>query len=146
MILNDIPHPARKRIILLDDECRNLLTAFRKGAEDEILLEHVEKIEQIWEDLNGDLPSSDSKSFFSRHMFFVRHYIEEENRPKCEDDVRYLTSKDIPGIIKSLDAATSTPSYHPRIAERVFPPIKRQEFDSAIRRAFAVLKTALVEK
>lgn len=146
MIISDLPHPSSKRLLSFEKACKALRRGFQENDTVDELKTKLDVAESIWESIHEELPLSESRGFADRHFHFIRYYLDEDNPSKCIDDSRDLIERDIPGIMKTVTLGISEATYHPKISERVFPPLKRQEFDSAVRRAFAVLKSELVEK
>ncbi len=123
-----------------------LLVAFSEDKPATELLNALGAIQDLWTTTDPYVPQSKSKSYLNQHLRFLELHLRNDEPDKCEVDARSLVNLDIPGVLKSLKAHAGTPIYNEILQARVESLLLQQEYDSAIRRAFTVLKKAIINK
>ena len=112
------------------------------GAE---LLEALDDVDTAESRLRELLPIHfETNSELSRHTYFLRYYLERNLPQNCRDDAAQLVSLDIPQLEASFNDWCLN-----RLDDDLFRAtsglLEAGEFDSAIRKAFVVLKEALCQ-
>src|SRR5690606_17354317 len=78
---------------------------------------------------------------------FLQYYLEQDAQESCVNDISDILKFDLPHVEKTLRSRIKNDdSYDAEFAEKIGPLIRDQHFDSAIRRAFVILKERLVKR
>lgn len=82
-----------------------------------------------------------------RHSHWMIHWLEKGEVESCKSDIVDLTETDLPGAMGALKAWSNGLAYvDADLRQEIAPLIRTRQFDSAIRKAFVVLKTRLCQK
>lgn len=107
---------------------------------DELLLDARGLIKRM-EYLNSVLPEGCSLENGLRHAGFMIHYLEKDDLESCRGDVRDIIMFDLPEGAASIRSWANELTYSDReLRDELRVLIRTGQFDSAIRKAFVVLK------
>lgn len=82
-----------------------------------------------------------------RHSSWMVHWLTKNDVASCTDDVHGIVDRDLPQAIANIQEWANKLTYvDADLRQEIAPLIRTRQFDSAIRKAFVVLKTRLVEK
>jgi Protein of unknown function (Hypoth_ymh) len=82
-----------------------------------------------------------------RHTHFMIYYLERAEIGNCAGDITGIRDYDLPGVGKALREWSSKLAWVDADLRRdILPLIRFCQFDSAIRKAFVILKTRLCRK
>lgn len=99
------------------------------------------------ENLATMLPDKAMAGGALRHSSWMIHWLEKGNVDGCKGDIVDLTENDLPSAISALKAWSNGLAYvDADLRQDIAPLIRTRQFDSAIRKAFVVLKTRLCQK
>jgi hypothetical protein len=137
----------RDRIIALVDFAKNVRIRFESGVQADLLLSDARSLKVLADQLIESLPQEiKNVSNLSRHVSWMIHWLEKDSIRSCEDDVVAICDFDIPEIEKAFLAWTKRQEhYDQELSNAVANLVLRQERDSAIRKAFVILKKRLVK-
>jgi hypothetical protein len=83
----------------------------------------------------------------ARHLHFLRYYLEQNQIEKCRQDIKNICRLDVPKLEQAVRAEVGSEDQHdPEFIEKIGPLLRDQHLDSAIRRAFVILKERLVKR
>lgn len=93
------------------------------------------------------LPEKGMAGSASRHAAFLVHYLEKGNPASCLQDIVDICEHDLPAIVKQVRNWSNKMAYvDVDLRAGLSSLIRAREFDSAIRKAFVILKTRLCSK
>jgi hypothetical protein len=82
-----------------------------------------------------------------RHMHFMIHYLEKDRRSSCEQDIKDILQFDLPEARNRIKSWANNLHYvDADIRSELSVLIRTGQFDSAIRKAFVLLKTRICER
>jgi Protein of unknown function (Hypoth_ymh) len=99
------------------------------------------------ENLKQMMPEGTSIGSGLRHAGWMIHWLERSDKRSCRQDITDILSTDLPAARNSLKKWANELTYlDVGLREELSPLIRFKEFDSAIRKAFVVLKDRICEK
>lgn len=121
--------------------------AFEAGRSSDDLLQDVDNLEAIYENLLVVLPDGVGRSNMGRHLYFMDYYLKRDDQESCRGDVRDILNHDLPEIEENFrEWVKDAEHYDESLRRAVSELIARREYDSAIRKAFVILKERLVHR
>ena len=125
-----------------------LRQAFEADRPSDDLLADAQNLAVLFENLRSMLPEGlRDVSNFSRHIGWMQGNLRRNAAKSSRSDIDYICSYDIPTLEKAfIHWCASADHYDRELAEKIGDLIARQEFDSAVRKAFVLLKAWLVVK
>ena len=99
------------------------------------------------ENLLAMLPEGVGSGNLRRHAHFLEYWLAAGNTSNCADDIRDIVASDIPTCRRSIQRWSEKLEYvDVELRKQVSPLIRTRQFDSAIRKAFVILKSRLCRK
>ena len=126
----------------------NLRTKFDNNAEVDNLTLDTANLEQLYNNLLGILPKEiQTCSNLERHLYFMKYYLKRNDIKSNRGDINDICEHDIAEIEKAFLLWCKQPKhYDDELAKGVSDLLAKQEIDSAVRKAFAILKTRLTRQ
>jgi len=126
----------------------NLRARFSQGAPPEELLKDRDNLDCLCKKLNELLPEEiRGRSNLERHLAWMRYWLREAKPHMCRGDIEVICSHDIPTLEKYFhEWCIASTHYDEDLIQKISDLLIRQEYDSAIRKAFVILKSRLVAK
>jgi len=128
-------------------ECAELLRGkFQAEVNPQELLTDVRNLASLCSNLTELLPHEvRHETYLRRHLAFMEKYLSEGDPESCKSDIADICGRDVPGLEHRFqDWCTGTGHYDQQLVEQVKQLFIRGEYDSAIRKAFVILKDRLV--
>ncbi len=120
---------------------------FKKGRDAEELLLDAKALLKRLEYLFSILPEGVTIGYTRRHINFMIRYLERSNTASCKQDIDDIVRYDLPEITQQIRQWGNNLQYvDADLRSEISTLIKTNQFDSAIRKAFVVLKTRLCDK
>ena len=120
---------------------------FDAGAEPAEILRDVELLEAAHQALEEVLPAGVDRGNLARHIHFLGYYLKLNQPENCRDDIGTICRVDLPRLERAIqDHAGDDDQHDAEFVERIGPLLRDQHLDSAVRRAFVLLKERLVRK
>lgn len=112
------------------------------------LLIDAENLASLFDHLEKKLPQEVGlDSSLERHLYFMKKRLGEEKPELCQQDIEDICSDDITKLEKSFrDWCGSSIHYDQELRDKISELLLQREYDSAIRKAFVILKSRLVDK
>ena len=99
------------------------------------------------ENLYAMLPEGRMIGNALRHTGFMLHYLERNDVKSCSGDIIDICEHDLLGVSKAMREWSSKLAWiDAELRRDILPLIRFCQFDSAIRKAFVILKTRLCRK
>lgn len=118
---------------------------FDAKADPEDLLHDSEFLGAAYKQLCRMLPNGVTGGNFTRHVGFMETYLKKGQPDNCRDDIDDICSLDLPALEKAFrDWAAGQQHYDAEFAEKLGRLLAEQHLDSAVRKAFVLLKERLV--
>lgn len=93
------------------------------------------------------LPEKGMVGSARRHAGFLIHYLEKGSTTSCAQDIVDICDHDLPAMVKHVRNWSNKMAYvDVDLRAGLSPLVRAREFDSAIRKAFVILKTRLCNK
>lgn len=120
-------------------------TAFEEGRAPSELISDTENLAALYDTLKDMLPESIRRvSNIGRHLYFMRLRLGEGSPDLCRSDINDICGYDIPSIEKAFrDWTRSNEHYDDELSRKIQDLVARHEYDSAVRKAFVILKERL---
>jgi hypothetical protein len=146
-------------VLLYEKQVRNHIRKIREYAVDirgrfecgrpaRELLRDAEHLRHLVEELVVMLPkevSDESTGSLHRHQAWLVRRLREGDPEACRSDIEDICARDLDAIEEEFVNWT-TARFDEELAEKVTTLLARREWDSAIRKAFVVLKSRLVKR
>ena len=104
------------------------------------------------EDFHSVLPPILSARFQSghgylmRHLYFIDYYLERDSPDSCMGDAVDIAQHDLPGVLESFDQwYESQAPFDTGLGSRIEPFIRGGQLNAAIREAWVIFKTRIVD-
>lgn len=108
------------------------------------LLQDTEILGAAYDHLLRLLPDGVAAGNFVRHRHFMKIYLKSGQPELCRSDIEDICEVDLPALEKAFrDWCASQQHYDASFAEKVGPLLFEQHLDSAVRKAFVILKERL---
>lgn len=116
----------------------------QRSADD--LLSDVENLRPLYEGLITLLPERvGDLGNFGRHLYFLDYWLSRGAADSCRGDIDDILRLDLPALEEGFrDWCANAEHYDEALASAVGDLIARREYDSAVRKAFVILKSRLV--
>lgn len=124
----------------------NLREKFAERRPVEELLRDASNLAVMYEDLVKILPEEVKVTGnFGRHLGWMKQRLTEDRPDLCQGDISDICDLDIPALEKAFRDWCAKPAhYDPELAAKIGGLVLQREYDSAIRRAFVILKSRIV--
>lgn len=134
-----------ERIKKLEDCAAALRKRFKTRASAKVLLPDAKALVALYDELISVMPKESIYVGNSRrHLGFLIHYLERDDKKSSLSDVVDLNDTDLPAIREYYRAwLEKSAAVDPELQEKVVGLLNKREFDSAIRKAFIVLTSRL---
>jgi Protein of unknown function (Hypoth_ymh) len=120
---------------------------FDAGREAKELLLDAKALDVRVENLYAMLPEGGMIGSALRHTRFMIYYLERDDPKSCAGDILAICEYDLPGVREALrDWSSKLAWVDADLRRDILPLIRFCQFDSAIRKAFVILKTRLCRK
>lgn len=147
MIFRAFEHRALTELARVQELAILVRDRFDAGADPGEILMAVEVLEAAHQSLEAVLPPGVSSGYLSRHMRFLRMYLESNQPELCRDDIVDICQRDLPQISRALHALPVNAGEHDaEFSQKIAPLIRDQHLASAVREAFVILKERLVTR
>ena len=88
---------------------------------------------------------SEHANMLMRHMWFIHHWLEQDQPGRCVGDPIEIVNNDLPGVLQHYDEWNNQQSFGvSELSSRIEPFIKTGQLNAALREAWAVFKTRMV--
>lgn len=136
----------RDQIEKLREYACNVLTKFQAQAPTAELLIDARNLKQIYDILQDMLPHEiKDVGNCGRHIYWIIHWLEKDAPKSCESDIAEICSQDIKDIEKAFRKwCAKQDHYDSELTSNIASLLVKQEWDSAVRKAFVILKERLV--
>jgi hypothetical protein len=132
-----------ERVRVLAERIKHKFETKAKAPE---LLQDRELLKSVYEQLRRILPSGLSEGNFERHLGFMEYYLLRNDTGACYKDIEDICKVDLTALEKSFrDWCASQEHYDAEFAQKVSPLLQERQLDSAVRKAFVLLKERLVK-
>jgi hypothetical protein len=123
----------------------NLLLKFEANAEPSELLRDTENLKMLYQNFNEMVPKEvRGTSNFSRHLWFMGKHLSDGSINACKGDISDICNHDLRLIEEAFRKwCKNQDHYDKELSLAISGLLIRQEFDSAIRKAFVILKSRL---
>lgn len=120
---------------------------FDAGRDAAELLLDAKALDMRMDNLHAMLPEGTMIGSALRHTRFMIYWLERDKVKDCASDIIGICEYDLPGVSKALREWSSKLAWVDADLRRdILPLIRFCQFDSAIRKAFVILKTRLCRK
>ena len=128
----------------LYDKALDIFNVFEAADIAELQRQREELHTQVERFLNvSGLDWSDCRNL-SRHLHFLKYWLDREDKQGCFSDVKDIVFNDLPTTLKNLVKSTPQDSHFDQsLRDAVLPLVQGGHYDSAIRKAFIVLSDRL---
>jgi hypothetical protein len=97
--------------------------------------------------LHAMMPDGTSSGNLRRHSAWMVHWLERDDIRSCEQDIKDIVDFDLPYTKSQVEKWSRQLVYvDAELREQVLPLLRTKQFDSAIRKAFVILKARLCAK
>lgn len=118
---------------------------FLAGATPEDILADRDIVETAYKQLDKLLPPEVDRGDFERHLNWIQYWMGQNKPESCRRDVESLCDFDLPHLERGFrDWAASHTHYDAEFAAQVGPLLRDRHLDSAVRKAFVILKERMV--
>lgn len=132
------------RFETIDSHAHDLRKLFESEASISQLQSTREYLLAACESLAEACPIGYQGTYLGRHLAFLKHYLDKAEPQKCHNDIVNICEKDLPQYHERVvDWFLSSANYDPDLKAGVTPLLMSSQWDSAIRKAFTLLKTRL---
>lgn len=116
-----------------------------RGA-DELLLD-AQALNVRAMSLDVMMPEGTNSGSLLRHANFLVYWLERDDIPSCTQDIIDIVDSDLPYCKSQVEGWSRELVYvDAELREQVLPLLRTKQFDSAIRKAFVILKSRLCAK
>lgn len=138
----------RDEFLKLREYANNVRQKFQRDAQPEDLLLDVKSLRSHYERLEEMLPEQiQGQSNTGRHIGFMEHYLQKGDCDACSSDIEDLCERDITELEDAFQAWCKNPDhYDSELVRAISDLLAHRQFDSAIRKAFIVLKERLCKR
>lgn len=119
---------------------------FETGAKAPELLKDCELLEAAYDQLMELLSGAVSEGNFPRHLWFMQYYLERNTPEECRKDIEDICKLDLPALeLAFRDWCTGHQHYDEEFTEKISKLLVGRHLDSAVRKAFVLLKKRLIK-
>ena len=124
----------------------NLKAKFEASAPSAELLMDAQNLKQMYDALNEMLPKEvRNVSYFGRHISWMNSNLKQDRAKSSIGDINDICGNDLKAIEDAFRAwCGKQDHYDAELQDAVSKLVIRHEFDSAVRKAFVILKERLV--
>jgi hypothetical protein len=120
---------------------------FDAGRDAEELILDAKALDLRMDNLAAMLPEPSMAGRGPSHCGWMLHWLEKGQVASCSSDIHDICNHDLPSTAKAIREWSSRLAYvDADLRHDIAPLIRTRQFDSAIRKAFVVLKTRLCKK
>lgn len=131
----------------LHDLAKRFQDRYSAGGPSADLVQDLRVLEAAYTQLDSALPQEVDRGHLDRHLYWIGYWLGRNEPENCRGDVEGLVSFDLAGLENGFRAwAASRQHYDRQFAEGVAPLLKGRHLDSAVRKAFVVLKERMVNR
>lgn len=118
---------------------------FDAGRSTDELLGDAENLRELHATLREILPKEvRDKSNLGRHLAFMTDFLRKGQPSRCRNDIDEILNLDLPNLESAFrEWCRSLAHYDEELAEKIGDLLVRAEYDSAVRKAFVILRTRL---
>lgn len=124
---------------------KSLEVKFEAKADVKDLARDAEHLGQMCERVRDMLPEEVKLGNLFRHLYFMSRNLARDDPDASAGDIRDICHYDLPEIERAF-AEWTTGKFDAELAEKMKPLLAHREWDSAIRKAFPILKARLVQR
>lgn len=127
----------------------NLRAKFAAGKSPSELLKDRDNLAVLVSNLKGLLPEEirEQSVNLGRHLAWMQYWLGKGQSGDCQGDIVNICDHDIPTLEKDFrNWCANSIHYDLELVERISELIIRREYDSAIRKAFVILKSRLATR
>jgi hypothetical protein len=134
----------QKEFSQVRDLAERIRAKFDANSSADELLHDVEILRAAFEALKRTLPSGTPVGNFPRHLAFLERWLKQGQLDPCRGDIDDICRLDLPALERAFDAwRDAEHHYDPEFVEKVGRLLEEQHLDSAVRKAFVLLKERL---
>ena len=127
------------------DLAERIKAKFENEAKVSEILQDRELLKTAYEQLIRLLPEDVDAGNFDRHIGFIHYYLERDAPDSCQGDIEDICKLDLPALERAFqDWCASHSHYDAEFSEKISELLMGWHLDSAVRKAFVLLKTRLV--
>lgn len=120
---------------------------FEQGREPRELLLDAKALQVRVVGLNAMMPDGATTGNLRRHAGWMVHWLERKESGSCRQDIIDIVESDLPYAKAQVEKWSRELVYvDVELREQVLPLLRTKQFDSAIRKAFVILKSRLCAK
>ncbi len=136
----------QERFDRVTELAENIREKFDTDASADDLLRDVSVLQEACESLTKLLPRGvGARSLLGRHLHFLNYWLELNQKQNCESDICDICQRDLPALKKAFYEWSAGPQhYDAEFSEKIVPLLENHHLDSAVRKAFVLLKERLV--
>jgi hypothetical protein len=118
---------------------------FDAGRDPDELLGDAENLRELYANLREILPKEvRDTSNLGRHLSFMTDFLRKGQPSRCRQDVEEILNLDLPNLESAFrEWCKSLVHYDEELAEKIGDLLVRAEYDSAVRKAFVILRARL---
>lgn len=138
----------RDEFLRLREYATNVRDKFHREASPADLLLDAKSLRAHCDRLNEMLPEPvQGKSNLERHIGFMEYWLQQNDRRQCEGDIEDICERDINDLENAFQAWCKTPDhYDAELVSATADLLSHRQLDSAVRKAFVVLKERLCKR
>lgn len=126
---------------------RRLKEKFDSRASAADLMLDTRTLGAAYDQLDRMLPTEVQRGNFGRHLHFLELFLERGETDRCSADAQDIIAIDLPWLEQGFRQwATSLQHYDPEFANEIAPLLRDRHLDSAVRKAFVILKARLIAR
>jgi hypothetical protein len=126
------------------DLAERIRDKFENGAKVSELLQDFELLQIAYKQLIRLLPEGVSSGNLGRHLYWTRYYLERDKPDK--GDIKEICESDLPALERAFrDWCASYQHYDAELSTKVGDLLIERQLDSAVRKAFVLLKERLIK-
>ncbi len=140
-------YQVRDQLGRLYEYANNVQEKFRSGASAKDLLLDSKNLKQIYDSLNEMLPAEIRETgYCGQHIAYMVYHLERDSIERCRGDIDNICKLDIKYIEDAFRRwHAKQDHYDKELTLGVSSLVLRHELDSAVRKAFVILKTRLMK-
>jgi hypothetical protein len=137
-----------REIERVQDFAARLRSKFNAGAPPEELLIYAGNLTALVESLKTSLPKDmPAPTSLNRHLAWLDKRLREGKPDQCESDIVDICDRDLPALMQAFQEWQKNNTYRDQeLFEKVAPLMDTQQYDSAVRKSFVILKERLVSR
>ena len=139
-------HRVKEQFRRVEGLAEQLRDRFQAGVSSAELIREREMLAVAFAQLDALLPEAVTRAELPRHLYWIEYWLNRDEPDNCRADAASICHYDLPTIERSFEAwAEGRDRYDPELVEKLRPLLEERNLDSAIRKAFVILKERMVD-